>query len=267
MNNSNNTWKLALNYFSLSLLLLASVFCVAFLAFPAFAPSKAIKLYKDWGLKAAAVGTSEHKYKKSNKIEDLYNLVVLCDETQNSEKLLKYSNTLLKRSDFDEFASAFDKYALNHTSKDKLYLVASVKNYLYEIRVEYLYKQNREKAFLEAATCFEYDDINLFYFEKYVSCVLLDKTITKSQKTQILSDAANALYGGKSVLLILSERYNEFKTSANLTDLDILRLEQLFELKSIEVVLLEAAESPALADAKEELENISNVLEAKLNND
>ena len=64
-----------------------------------------------------------------------------------------------------------------------------------------------------------------------------------------------------------NERYNEFKTSANLTDLDILRLEQLFELKSIEVVLLEAAESPALADAKEELENISSVLEAKLNND
>ena len=269
MENSNNTWRVALKYFCLSLLLLASVFCVAFAAVPAFAPSSAIKLYKNIGLNAAAVGVGERRYSKTNKIEDLYNLVVLCDEVDNSSKLLRYSNELLERSDFDKFAKAFDAYALNHTAKDKLYLVASLKNYLQEIVIECKYNKNREDALNYAVSCFDCDEIEIFYFEKYVSCILLDRNLSSVQKTQLLSELAaeSTIYKGETILWHLKERYNHFKSEVNLEDSSILRLEQLFDIKSVEVVLLRAAESTELASAQAELENISTILEAKLNND
>ena len=263
---ANNFWKTSIKYFCLTILGLASIFCEILLIIPVVSPTTAVKMFKNIGLGSAAVGVAERQYKKSNKIEDLYNLVLVCDEVESGEKLLKYSSDLLKRDDFNAFEQAFNRYALEHTSKDKLYLMASLKNYLCEIRIEYEYQKSSEKAFLEAVSCFEYEDINLFYFSKYIDCIIAQSNETKAQKTLQIAQTANAIVGGKTVLNLVKERYDNFKPT-NLENAELLLLEQLWQTKKVEIILLEATNDLGLVAAQSELENISTAIEAKLNND
>jgi len=268
---ANFFWKTATKFFFLTILGLASIFSVIMLAFPVLSYRAAANFYKKIGLKSAAVGVYERQYEKSNKIEDLYNLVLICDQVGNSEKLLSYSSELLARDDFASFEKAFNEYALKNSDKDKLYLVASLKNYLNEIRIAYKYNKSPEKAFLDAVACFEEDDANLFYFAKYISCIL-NQNASISTKKQMLYQAATAKTAAgtineKTVIQLVSERYTSIKPDGDLADADLLRLEQLWQTKSIEIVLLEATDDAGLETARTELSNLALIIEAKINND
>ena len=252
-----------LRLFGFTLLGLFVALCVVSLAIPVLAPARAVNFYRIAGLNAAAVSTQKRIYEKSNKIEDLYNLVLLSDEVGDKDALLEYSNQLLSRDDFNTFAAAYEEYALKNTEKDKLYLVASLKNYLMGIRIEYLYSESAEKAFAEAVKCFDVNEIAEFYFSKYVSCVLLDESLTAEQKNAKLVETASSTYGEKTIVMLLQDRYNTW-LPADLDAADILLLEQLWQTKSVEVMLLEAAEDVSLASAKTQLEQLSNALKEKL---
>lgn len=253
----------AVKFFCLTLFGLIAIFCEMFLVVPVLSPKTAINMYKTTGQNKTAIATSERIYKKSKKIEDLYNLVLLSDELNDKENLLKYSKLLLEHKNFATFSLAFDEYALAHTDKDKLYLVSSLKSYLMSIRIEYLYGENSEKAFMEAVQCFDENDINVFYFSKYISCILLDNSLSDVKKNELVAQTATATHNDKTIVELLQQRYTDNKP-ADLANANLLLLEQLWQTKTIEIELLESIDDAALEDAKEELSNLATIIAEKL---
>ena len=72
-----NSTLVGVKFFFLTLFGLVALFCEMFLILPILSPKTAINIYKTTGLNSTAVATSERIYKKSNKISDLYNLILL----------------------------------------------------------------------------------------------------------------------------------------------------------------------------------------------
>ena len=260
------TTLMGVKFFFLTLFGLVAIFCEMFLIIPILSPKTALNIYKTAGLNKAALATSERIYKKNNKIENLYNLVLLADELNDSENLLKYSKIMLEREEFSAFSAAFDKYAIEHADKDKQYLVASLKSYLIGIRIEYLYKKNADLAFVEAIKSFDESDFNVFYFPKFIDCILVDKNLTNAQKAQTIANLASdsVTYKDKTIIELLQERYNANKPE-NLEAAELLLIEELWQTKTIEATLLEAKnDESGLAAARIEISNLSSIVAEKI---
>lgn len=248
--------------FIYTFLALLVIFFEIMLAMLVLCPNESINMYEYLGLEKAKLGALEIKYNKTNSATDLYNLIIEAEKQENYKKTDKYVDIMLKRDDFFAFAKALDDYALSISDKDKLYLVASLESYLYSLKVTSCYKKNIEQSLEMASSCFEKNSLSIFYFSRFVDLIKADNNLSSDEKISWLKKAGSFIVNSKTILTHIDELYkNNYPT--DIENAKLLILEQLWHLKGIERILLQA-QNVDLTEIDAQLNQLAEIISKKL---
>ncbi|MBR3885835.1 MAG: hypothetical protein IKJ33_05215 [Clostridia bacterium] len=187
-----------------------------FVLFPKFS----LKINNTLGLDKVKELNYQMIYKRTDKITDLYNVILFEAELGKTSKELEYIDEIIKRDDYVDFCKTMDKVSFE-SSKDKQmipYLV-NVNGYLtsrkivclYELDINgietYVYRQTATGKFAE------------YSFATYVDLVCDDETLTDAQKREKLSFIINIVdTSGKTHKELLNKRIDDINNRLNIED-------------------------------------------------
>ena len=127
-------------------------------------------------------------YDRSDKITDLYNVIVCEGELEKYSKELEYIDEMLKREDYDEFCSTMDKASLKSVSdKSMIPYSVNVNGYLMSRKVICMYNLS-----INGIDSYIYRQAGVgklaeYSFSTYVDLVYEDDSLTDAQKREKLS--------------------------------------------------------------------------------
>ena len=131
-------------------------------------------------------------YNRSDKITDLYNLILCEGELGNFSKELDCIDEIIARDDYNEFCNTMDKASLNSV-KDKQMLPYSVNvnGYLMSRKVICLYNLNKEGIETYVYRQTSVGKISEYSFSTYVDLIYNDNSLTDAQKREKLAFLMN----------------------------------------------------------------------------
>ena len=94
--------KTVLKTAAITFLAMTILFCGSIFAISTFAPSVMVKVTSDLGLKKSSVRYAEREYNKTEKDEDLTNLIFLANEAEDYKIIVKYSPVLMEKENFPQ---------------------------------------------------------------------------------------------------------------------------------------------------------------------
>lgn len=216
-------------------------FAVSFCLFPKTAISASEKM----GWKGGEVLGYETIYKRSGKIEDLYNLTVACIKANRNGQTIACISKIQESVEYNAFCEKLDISAKQTVKKEYVAYVANLDSYLQNQKVIALYKTGqKEKSETEAIADLERQNRYSFALDAYVSC--LDGL--KNEKT-LLANLANKEYNGKTVLQLIDEKIALLEYSS-LSEVDqILSVYTLLKANKVKYALQNAQENTSQAEA------------------
>lgn len=173
-------------------------FAVSFCLFPKTAISASEKM--NW--KGGEVLGYEQIYKKSGKIEDLYNLTLATIKANRHGQTISCIQKLQEDVDYEAFCEKLDNSAKQSVKKEYVAYVANLDSYLQNQKVVALYKNGKKtKAEATAIADLERQNRYTFALDAYVSCF----ASAKNEK-QLLASLADEEYKSKTILQLIDDK-------------------------------------------------------------
>lgn len=151
-------------------------------------PKMSLKINNVLGLKKLNELNYQMIYNRTDKITDLYNLIIFEGELEDYSKELGYIDEIIKRDDYEDFCKSMDKASLG-AAKEKTMIPYSVNvnGYLMSRKVVCLY--NLKEVGLDSYVYRQTANGKLaeYSFSTYVDLIYSDNTMTETQKKETIS--------------------------------------------------------------------------------
>ncbi len=159
-------------------------FCLIFVLFPKFS----LKINNVLGFKNVKELNYQMIYDRSDKITDLYNLILYKAEMEDFDGELELIDEIISRDDYNEFCGALDKASLKSVSdKTMLPYSVNVNGYLMSRKVVCLYntQKNGFETYIFRQT--NTGKLSEYSYSTYVDLVCGDENLTNAQKSEKLT--------------------------------------------------------------------------------
>lgn len=206
--NWKNGLKIGLKTLVASFVVIMFSLTFVFVLFPKFS----LKINNALGLDKVKELNYQMIYNRSEKITDLYNVILCEGELGKFSKELAYIDEMTARADYNEFCNTMDKASLKSvTDKQMIPYSVNVNGYLMSRKVICLYNLNTEgiETYIYRQT--SVGKLNDYSYSTYVDLVYSDETLTDAQKREKLAFLMN----------INEVKNNELVSQAELLDLKI----------------------------------------------
>lgn len=217
INTNSVIWKNAILKF-LKIFAFCFILCVYIVSILFFVyPNANVKLFRFLELKNAEEASLVRVYEKSEKLSDLYNLIVFEDEQSNFEKELYYLNILMFDDGFDEFCDKLDNSAIQAVGEDKTLIpyLCNTRSYLINQKVLCLINLNQT---VDSFVCSMLGDEYLFEYSYTTYVEYIYSMNVNIETKQNLIDDLNITFNlnndSKMVEELLNERIENLKTYA-----------------------------------------------------
>lgn len=260
-NTNSVIWKNAILKF-LKIFAFCFILCVYIVSILFFIyPNANVKLFRFLGLKNAEEASLVRVYEKSEKLSDLYNLIVFEDEQANFEKELYYLNILMFDENFDKFCDKLDSSAIQAVGEDKALIpyLCNTKSYLINQKVLCLINLNQT---VDTFVCSMLGEEYLFEYSyttyvEYIYSMNINN-LTKENLITILNETFNLNNESKTVEELLDERIENLKayTEGELNEVQKIKayhtLMNLTKGKYLSNLILHGEDDSRTIQAKEE---------------
>lgn len=175
----NKSVKIALKTLSCCFIITMFIFASIFV----ISPKTSLKINEMFGFTKVQGLNYQMIYSRSNKITDLYNVIIFEEEQKNFEKELFYIDKIVKREDYNSFCDTLDKASIKKSSdKNMIPYSSNVNGYLLSRKVICLY--NLEKDGIETFVFNQTKNgkITEYSFATFVDLVYSNKTLSKAEK-------------------------------------------------------------------------------------
>lgn len=248
----NNTIFTILKTFLLTLFVcVVAVFYFFAVAF-CISPNMMVKTSRKLDWTGGEILGLQKVYEKSGKIEDLYNLTVVCIGNEKNKQIVKYINELQDFEDYDEFCEKLDLSAIQNSKIQYVAYVGNLDSYLESQKVSALFGQGK-KSEAEKCAIANLKSENKFSFalETYVDCL-------KGNKEK-LSNLANKTIDDKTVLEWIEQRISLLQYDSLPDEYKALSIYTLLKINKTKYHLLEAVgNSEAMENVQTEISRLQN---------
>lgn len=223
-------------------------FAVAF----CLSPNLMIKTSRKMGWTGGEILGFQKVYEKSGKIEDLYNLTVLCIGNEKNKQIVKYVNELQDFDEYDEFCEKLDLSAIQNSKIQYVAYVGNLDSYLESQKVSALFKQGKKsEAERRAIANLKSENKFSFSLETYVECL-------KGNKEK-LSKLANKTFDDKTVFEWIEQRISLLQYDSLADEYKALSIYTLLKINKTKYHLLEAVgNSEAMENVQIEISRLQN---------
>ena len=188
------------------------------MALTVFVPKTAAQYYDYLGLNQAEVFCYETEYARTQKIEDLYNVILVNLSAGNEQKALDYIQEIQQKTDYAEFSKTLDASAFAVTSIDKIAYTASVQSYFAKKQIQLTYKiESKEQAKSLAINFLTNVQMEPYFYATtaYIDCVYQDSSLTLKQVYAQLAAFADTFTMESRVYDIMLAQAEEAYTKAD----------------------------------------------------
>lgn len=230
-------------------------FAVAFCLSPEFM----IKTSEKMGWTGGEILGYQKVYENSGKIEDLYNLTVICIGNKKNKQTVKCVNELQDSDDYDEFCEKLDLSAIQNSKIQYVAYVGNLDSYLESQKVSALFKQGK-KSEAEKSAIANLKSENKFSFslETYVECL--------DGKKEKLLKLANKTLDDKTVFEWIEQRISLLQYDSLSDKYKALSIYTLLKINKTKYQLLEALENfEEMGNVQAEISRLQNEYSSLMN--
>ena len=252
----DNYLKIILETTLLTIYYIVVFFFFALVSISLLAPQWLIGAYDAMGLDRAKAYMYERVYNKTEKNEDLYNVIEVYIQTENYNKIIKYINVMQNKSNYESFCELVDNRNTANVSKEFYVYVCDYDAYLKNQYVLSLYNSGRKDRAKEVAFEGLIGNSNLYAWEfgAYVDCVMSDDSLENDEKKATLA----AIYDTTINNFTIQEWINN-----NLDMIEDPDSKEGFErLESLHQIIVIMSTNKILAEAKDDTELIDALVDS-----
>lgn len=204
--------KIALKTLGDCFIVIMLAICSIFILFPSFS----LKIHKSLGMKKMQELDYQMIYAKSDKITDLYNVILYEEQIGNTKKELAYIDKILERDDYSEFCASMDKSTMEKLTDNSLIAYsANVNGYLLSRKVSIMYNSGVENInsyiYRQAKT----GKITEYTFYTYVNLICKDSSLSNNEKKEKLTLLIGLNDGSGSFESLINKKISMLKTAKN----------------------------------------------------
>ena len=216
------------------------------------APSAMIGFYDKLNLQSAKVYMYERVYARSEKIEDLYNVLEANIEIEDYEHIIKYINIMRNKGSYAEFCNLINERNTQNIDKNYYVYVCDYDSFLRSQYVNALYKTERlEKAHIIALEeLANNSNVYAWEFGTYIDCIMTDETLDKTAKDKALVEIYNTELNGLSVQELINNNIDMIEDPESVNGFEKLKsLNQIIKIKTTNKYLAQAMKDDVLVQA------------------
>ena len=210
--NLKNGLKIGLNTLIACFVVIMFSLTFIFVLFPKFS----LKINNSLGLDKVKELNYQMIYNRSEKITDLYNVILYEGELGKHSKELGYIDEMIAREDYNEFCETMDKASLKSVKdKNMIPYSVNVNGYLLSRKVICLYNLKKEGIDTYVYRQTSLGKISEYSFSTYVDLIYNDNSLTDAQKREKfaflmnINEVKNNELISQSELLDLRLEYDE----------------------------------------------------------
>jgi len=250
------------------ILIIGAFFCTAVLTL--VLPKTMANFYGDVGLNRAQAYCYKRVYNKSQKTEDLYNLIEVSIKAENFEDVIEFSKKMQNEPTFLIFCDKINERSTKNAENKYYVYVCDYDAYLKNQITNAYYKTKKFDAAKDFALNNLAENSNIYASEISTLCdlILSDKNLSKTQKTEKLSSIFNAEIDGKNVQTLMEEKIDSLPNpdgKANLTKLKIYHAKQKIYATMFYLNEAGGANEATLNDIEANIETNKNLYNQTLN--
>ena len=177
--------KIALKTILDSFIVIMFAMCSIFVLFPKFS----LKIHQTLGMDGMQELNYKMIYARSNKITDLYNLIIFEGSQNKYVDELAYIDQMLTRKDYSSFCETMDQASVNQINAEGLTSYsANVNGYVLSRKVVCMYELGKEGVDSYIYRQTNKGKLSEYSFSTYVDLIYFDEGLSQSQKSQKLND-------------------------------------------------------------------------------
>ena len=248
----DNYLKIILETTLLTIYYIVVFFFFALVSISLLAPQWLIGAYDAMGLDRAKAYMYERVYNKTEKNEDLYNVIEVYIQTENYNKIIKYINVMQNKSNYESFCELVDNRNTANVSKEFYVYVCDYDAYLKNQYVLSLYNSGRKDRAKEVAFEGLIGNSNLYAWEfgAYVDCVMSDDTLESDEKKATLAAIYDTTINNFTIQEWINNNLDMIEDPDSKEGFERLEsLHQIIVIMSTNKILAEAKDDTTLADS------------------